>query len=130
MKRILLAEDEVQTRRSIAIVLENAGYSVHEVVNGFDAADCLINSMADMNRFDLLLTDIVMPEMSGLELVNMIKQRQISLPIVIISGYGDRRMRLQLVGLGYSHFLDKPFEPEVLLQSIENALQYPIECLK
>ncbi len=123
MKRILIAEDEAQTRRSIAIVLENAGYCVKEAANGLDAVNYLTKSKNDVDKFDLLLTDIVMPKMSGLELIDTISQKQMLIPIVIISGYRDRRMRVQLAGLGYTNFLDKPFEPEMLLQSIENALQ-------
>lgn len=122
MKRILIAEDEAQTRRAISVVLENAGYLVQEAANGADAVDCLLNASCNSEKVDLLLTDIVMPEMSGLELVEMISKKNISIPIIIISGYRDNRMRDQLAGLGYSHFLDKPFEPEMLLQSVENVL--------
>ena len=66
MKRILLAEDEAPTRRSISIVLNNAGYCLEEAKDGLDALKKLFASQSNSCAIDLLLTDIFMPGMTGL----------------------------------------------------------------
>ena len=123
MMQILLIEDEERTRRSISMVLENEGFIVKEAANGLEALDVLMNNQADgSDKFDLLLTDIVMPEMTGLELIDKVKKAHLSLPIVVISGYRDNRMMAQLVKLGCPQFLDKPFKADVLLNCINQVL--------
>ena len=105
------------------MVLENEGFIVKEAANGLEALDVLMNNQADgSDKFDLLLTDIVMPEMTGLELIDKVKKAHLSLPIVVISGYRDNRMMAQLVKLGCPQFLDKPFEADVLLNCINQVL--------
>ena len=118
MKQILVAEDEGRTRRSIATVLESAGFSVQEAGNGKEAMDILLNSN---NRIDLLLTDIVMPEMTGIELIYKIRKNFRILPIVVITAYRDKDLSDNLSRLRCSRIIDKPFEPDMLLESIEEA---------
>ena len=123
MRQILLIEDEERTRRSISMVLENEGFRVTEAANGLEALDVLMNRRgAGCESIDLLLTDIVMPEMTGLELIDRVKKAHLSLPIIVISGYRDNRMMAQLVKLGCPKFLDKPFEANVLLNCINQVL--------
>jgi len=105
MKRILLAEDEAPTRRSISIVLNNAGYCLEEA------------------KIDLLLTDIFMPGMTGLELIDEIQKQGLALSIMVITGYADDRMKAQLLRRGCSHFIAKPFEPGELLECVAQALK-------
>jgi CheY-like chemotaxis protein len=121
--QILLIEDEERTRRSICMVLENEGFVVKEAANGLEALDVLMkNQSKGHGQFDLLLTDIVMPEMSGLEFIDRVKKAHLAMPIIVISGYRDNRMMAQLVKLGCPQFLDKPFEADVLLDCIDRAL--------
>jgi CheY-like chemotaxis protein len=123
MRQILLIEDEERTRRSISMVLENEGFMVKEAANGLEALDVLMNGRgAGSGRFDLLLTDIVMPEMTGLEFIDRIKKAHLSLPIIVISGYRDNRMMAQLVKLGCPKFLDKPFEADALMDCVNEVL--------
>jgi len=120
MMRIIVAEDVNQTRRSISTVLEGAGFIVHQAKNGLEAMDKLL-SYDDSNQFDLLLTDIVMPVMTGLELMRLIQQRKISLPIVAITGYSDKELVDQLDKLNCHHVIDKPFDSDVLLRTVKQV---------
>ena len=117
MKQIIVAEDEDQTRRSLAVVLESAGYVVKEAKNGVEAMEKWLDTDRS-SPVDLLLTDIVMPTMTGLELINFVRKRDKYLPIIVITGYNDEKLSRQLSGLGYAHLIEKPFEPDVLLECI------------
>ena len=121
MKQIIVAEDEDQTRRSLAVVLESAGYVVEEAKNGLEAMEKLL-SVDRSNPFDLLLTDIFMPMMTGIELINFIRKQDKYLPIIVITGYRDEKLSRQLSGLECSNLIEKPFEPDVLLQCITQVL--------
>ena len=120
MMRIIVAEDANQTRRSISMVLEGAGFIVHQAKNGLEAMDKLL-SYDDSNQFDLLLTDIFMPVMTGLELMRLIQQRKIFLPIVAITGYSDKELVDQLDRLNCHHVIDKPFNSDVLLRTVKQV---------
>jgi CheY-like chemotaxis protein len=120
MMRIIVVEDANQTRRSISTVLEGAGFIVHQAKNGLEAMDKLL-SYDDSNQFDLLLTDIFMPVMTGLELMRLIQQRKIFLPIVAITGYSDKELVDQLDRLNCHHVIDKPFNSDVLLRTVKQV---------
>ncbi len=120
MMRIIVVEDANQTRRSISTVLEGAGFIVHQAKNGLEAMDKLL-SYDDSNQFDLLLTDIFMPVMTGLELMRLIQQRKIFLPIVAITGYSDKELVDQLDRLNCHHVIDKPFNSDVLLSTVKQV---------
>ena len=69
-----------------------------------------------------VVTDVRMPEMSGLELVRRLKERGISLPVVVITGHGDVPLAVEAMRAGVIDFIEKPFDDEVLLRSIRMAL--------
>ncbi len=119
MRQILLAEDEDRTRRSIVTVLESAGFSVKEACNGHEAMDILLKSNGDI---DILLTDIVMPIMTGIELIYTVRKDFSLLPIIAITAYRDKDLSDNLEKLNCSRIIDKPFEPDILLESIEQVL--------
>jgi CheY-like chemotaxis protein len=120
MMRIIVVEDANQTRRSISMVLEGAGFIVHQAKNGLEAMDKLL-SCDDSNQFDLLLTDIFMPVMTGLELMRLIQQRKIFLPIVAITGYRDKELVDQLDRLNCHNVIDKPFNSDVLIRTVKQV---------
>ncbi len=124
MKQILLAEDEERTRRSLTTLLESAGFKVDEATNGLKAIEKLLFAQAGPKRIDLLVTDIFMPVMTGLELIDIVKKQFPSLPIVVITGYRDERLNVQLSQLGCPVSIDKPFEPDTLLKKVSKAFEY------
>jgi CheY-like chemotaxis protein len=116
-KKILIAEDDERLRHSLASILEEVGYSVVEASNGKEVVQDLKTS-AD---FCLLLTDIVMPEMEGLELIKRLRRDHPKLPIVAMSAAFEGRFLDVARMLGAKEILQKPFEREALLAALESA---------
>ena len=123
MRHILVAEDEEHMRRSITFVLEDAGYRVDEAKDGLEAIEKLFALQNGSSPIDLVLSDIVMPSMSGLELIDEIRKRQMTLPIVAITGYRDDRMTAQLRQRGCLDYIDKPFEAEELINRVAQVFE-------
>ena len=113
-ERILLVEDEAAVRGVARRILERAGYTVLEARHG---ADALLVWREHAGAVDLLLTDVRMPEMGGLELVAALRAERPTLPVVVMSGYSD-------VGApgNTEWFLEKPFSREALLRCVRKAL--------
>jgi CheY-like chemotaxis protein len=114
---ILIAEDDEQVRDSLTSILEEVGYSVVEASNGREVLQDLKRS-AD---FCLLLTDIVMPEMEGLELIKHLRRYHPKLPIIAMSGtFGGIFLNAARL-LGAKETLQKPFKRAELLAALEYA---------
>ena len=113
MKRILIVEDSGTMRSLIAATLEELGepVKIDEAENGFEALRLLPRV-----EYDLILTDINMPDINGLELVSFVKQdpRYAQVPLVIVSTEGSERDRDKGLELGANGYLIKPFDPEEL----------------
>ena len=122
-KHILLAEDEPNAQFAISISLKKAGFLVTVVENGEEALEKIKELQDRGEAFDLLLTDIEMPHLNGLELIDKIKGLAISLPAIIITGYGNKTTMQELIRKGCSEFLDKPFRPEELTRRVEMAFE-------
>ena len=119
--RIVVAEDEPNLVNSLRFVLNAAGHSVSMVPNGREALTVIQNSIFANTPIDLLVTDIAMPEMSGEELIVALRSQSIQIPILVITGYGDKDLVIRLMRLGCQDFLDKPFDP-VSLESRITAI--------
>jgi two-component system chemotaxis response regulator CheY len=111
--RVLIVEDSATMRSLLASALEDLDVPVKvtEAASGFEALRQLPRA-----RYDLILTDINMPDINGLELVSFIKRSEAhrSIPLVIISTEGSERDREKGLGLGADAYLAKPFDPAEL----------------
>ena len=103
--RILIVDDEPLIRLNLRALLEDLGYGVAEAENGRRALECL-----DALQPDLVLTDLRMPEMGGLELISALKERAPGLPVMVISGTGSVADAIAAVRLGAWDYLTKPVE--------------------
>ena len=111
---VLLVDDDEQVRRAIGLLLKNLGY---RALIASDACEAL-SLLDDHKRVDLMVTDIVMPGMDGVQLGERVKDRRPELPVVFISGYTDRTVP-ELEG---SQFLRKPFAIRELAQVVRDTL--------
>lgn len=116
---ILFAEDNDTVRDSIAQILRSAGYSVIEAVNG---ADALQRFRENASQIDLLLTDILMPEMNGTELYEAIKAIQPSIKTIFMTGYAPDELATRLPVNSQTQILYKPIQPLELLQQVKAIL--------
>jgi signal transduction histidine kinase/DNA-binding response OmpR family regulator len=113
-RRVLFVEDEVVLRMSTTDMLERLGCSVAGVGSGEAALDLL----AQEQEFDLLLTDVGLPGMSGEELAAKVREEYPSLPVVIASGYGRSGMQADRM-----HFISKPYSSIDLQQALDHAVR-------
>jgi CheY-like chemotaxis protein len=116
---ILLVEDDDAVRTTATRILERAGYTIYAAADGGEA-------LAIHDRIghgiDLLLTDMIMPEMSGGELTARIREREPNVAVLVMSGYTEQTsLRQRLVDSG-SAFIQKPFTPESLTRKVREAL--------
>ena len=114
--RVLLVDDDADVRATTVLVLETIGYAVTPADGGAEALRLIDVGEA----FDLLITDVVMPDMSGGELANEMRSRRPAMPIIFISGYADPAARTGRHAL--QPLIRKPFRATDLAQSIEQSL--------
>jgi CheY-like chemotaxis protein len=116
---VLLAEDEEQVRALAREILERQGYTVLEAADGAQALQVYEKESA---RIDLILTDVVMPRMSGRELVDRVRARKPSMPVLYMSGYTEDAILRHGVRDASMLLLGKPFTPGDLVSKIREVL--------
>jgi two-component system cell cycle sensor histidine kinase/response regulator CckA len=114
-----VAEDDPSLRKLIARTLENQGYLVLTAVNGEDAYCLVETSEAPV---DLVITDVIMPQSGGLELLKRVQEERPGLPVLLMSGYTDRAAALSDVLSSGVSFIHKPFGPRELLVKVQEIL--------
>uniref|UniRef100_UPI004049E34D transporter substrate-binding domain-containing protein n=1 Tax=Cephaloticoccus sp. TaxID=1985742 RepID=UPI004049E34D len=117
--RILLVDDEPLVATAVSRLLEQQN---HQVVTARDGLEALAK-LADAGPFDLVVTDLVMPNMNGLALIRELRKREPSLKVIACTGMAPEEMQLELGRLGIKQVLRKPILPRDLLQAITQALQ-------
>jgi CheY-like chemotaxis protein len=110
-------------RRLAATILRQRGYEVFEAASGPDA---LQFEAAHQGPIDILVTDIVMPQMRGTELASHLRSRRPDLKVLFVSGYTDDQVFRQEVGAGPFAFLAKPFTPAALANKVREQLDNPV----
>jgi DNA-binding NtrC family response regulator len=115
-ERILLVEDQLQVRKNLASFLRAAGYEVNEASNGKEAIEFL-----QTDEVNLVLSDIVMPELSGFDLLQHVRSVKPEIPIFLMSGFVLNAQ--QLVEQGAADFITKPFELADLLSKLKLLLR-------
>ena len=116
---ILLVEDEDPVRVFGARALRNKGYEVLEARSGEDALSVLKD---EADRVDLLITDVVMPQMDGPTLIGKVREGQPDMKVICISGYTEDRFRQRIDGGAEIHFLPKPFSLKQLASKVKDVI--------
>lgn len=117
MAQILLAEDDESLRRFLAAALVKAGHAVTDFGDGAEAYDCLRNI-----RFDLLLTDIVMPGMDGIELAKRAAEMDGRLKIMFITGFAAVALHPSSQAPKQAKVLSKPFHLREIVREVERMI--------
>ncbi len=121
-KTILLVDDELRVRFTLALILKHHGFQVLEADSGVEALRVLAEGAECAQRVDLVVTDIKMPGMDGLELINILKQSDDPVNVLVMTGYGDREIVSRLEGMGVRGVIHKPFDGEELIAAIRAVL--------
>ncbi len=118
---ILVVEDIHQERAALCEVLKGWGYRVTAVGNGVSALEKLRGQ-----NYDLVVSDLRMPELNGLELLRKVNDEEITVPVIIISGYGTVESAVEAMKLGAFDFILKPFAPKVMKSVTAKAVNRTI----
>ena len=116
---VLLVEDEDAVRVFSARALRNKGYTVLEAKSGEAAMSVLGNEGGEI---DLLITDVVMPEMDGPRLIREVRERRPDIKVICISGYAEDAFRKKLDQSADIHFLPKPFSLNQLAGTVKKVM--------
>ena len=119
-EKILLVEDDEGVRNLASIVLEKLGYKIYTSANGREAMTIIAKRK---NHIDLLISDMVMPEMNGHELANEIIKIVPEIRILFTSGYTDERFKIDGISEDRINFLPKPYSPRTLAKTVREVLE-------
>jgi two-component system response regulator FixJ len=119
-KHMFLVEDNDCVAKAVSTALEQVGLSIAVF---HQAGECLGRLRCEPEACDILIVDVRLPGMDGIELLTKVKHLMPSLPVIIITAYGDVPMAVKAFRAGASDFLEKPLRRQPLLSAIESALK-------
>ncbi|MGA1871540.1 MAG: response regulator [bacterium] len=116
-KRILVVDDDQNTREGLTKILMREGYKVVAAKTGSSALD-----EAKKQDFDLIITDLIMPEVSGIEVLKRVRKEKPGIGVIIVTAYGEVNSYLRAMTLGAFEYLNKPLMLTELRYVINKAL--------
>lgn len=117
-RHILVADDDAPIRDMIRIMLEEEGYQVSEASTGQEALDGL-----QAGKFDLLILDMRMPGMTGIDVLKQLREKQGELPVILMTAHGSPNIAIQASSLGVYGYITKPFEMDEVLNQIQHYFE-------
>ena len=120
--KVLVIDDEPPIRKLLRMGLATQGYEISEAANGKAGLDLLGQNP------DIIILDLGLPDMQGLELLRMIRARNESVPIVVLSSRGDEAGKVEALDIGADDYVTKPFGMDELLARIRAALRHQLQA--
>lgn len=117
-KTILVVDDEQSMRETLTIMLEKEGYQVVTAGDGVEALGICVEG-----GIDLIVTDIKMPGMDGVRLIEELDRRDIDIPIIVMTAYATKDQAIAALNLGASFFIEKPFKKQVLMNFVNRSIK-------
>lgn len=117
-KNILIIDDETQITRAIETYLMMESYRPFIANNGAEALKIICEEKTQNNPIHMIVTDLQMPVMNGLQLINELEKLKIDTPVLVMTGFGTKEIVIELLRKGIKDYIDKPFEPLELIQRI------------
>jgi two-component system, LuxR family, response regulator FixJ len=111
-----IVDDDEAVRQSLAFLLSAAGIPVRV----YDSATAFLKAVADI-RAGCLITDVRMPDMTGIELLQRLRIESINLPAIVITGHGDIALAVEAMKAGAVDFIEKPFEAQAILGAVRSV---------
>ncbi|MBM3241942.1 response regulator [Candidatus Poribacteria bacterium] len=115
---ILVVDDELDTVRVLERILKKRGYDIHLAFDGLEALGKLHS-----NHFDLIITDLLMPNLDGIQLLSRIRKEWPTLPVLVITAVDDEQTHRQVLSMGARAYLRKPFERKQLFDIVAEIMQ-------
>jgi two-component system chemotaxis response regulator CheY len=119
--RVLVVDDEENIRKLVRMSLTKAGYEVEEAGNG-EEAEKIIRAKDNPLMVDVILCDIRMPKVNGIEAIAFFQRQFPSVPIVVITGFPDTEMAVNLLKQGVIDYVPKPIDSDKLLDVVSKAM--------
>jgi two-component system, LuxR family, response regulator FixJ len=117
---VYVVDDDPDIRKSLALLLRSVSIDVHT----FPTCDEFLAALPEVNgRATCLLLDVRMPGMSGMALLERLREQEIPLPVIMLTGHGDIEMAVRAMKLGAADFLTKPFSGQLLLDRVQEVLR-------
>jgi two-component system response regulator FixJ len=113
-----IIDDDEALRESLTFLLRSAKHDVRS----YASAKAFLEALPDAG-FGCIVTDVRMPGMSGIELLRRLKELNVAVPVIVVTGHGDVALAVEAMKIGAVDFLEKPFDDEVLMASVEAALR-------
>ncbi|MBI5118431.1 response regulator [Candidatus Poribacteria bacterium] len=115
---ILLVDDDQEFRKAMKKMFEKSGYDVTVAADGREALETLSKSV-----FDLIISDLRMPNLNGMELMEAIKKEKLDVPVIFITAYGEVESYMDLMNLGAFEYINKPVKGQEILNVARRALE-------
>ena len=122
---ICVIDDDEAVRQSLEFLLRTASIQVRT----FDSATAFLESLKD-EKVSCIITDVRMPEMTGIDLLRHLNEMKADIPVIVITGHGDIALAVDAMKMGALDFLEKPFDDELLLSAVRSALNREKEAAK
>jgi CheY-like chemotaxis protein len=117
-EKILITDDSLMTRKSIIKLLKGTPYTIEQASNGKEALDKI-----SKNNYNLMLLDLLMPDMTGIDVLKNLKDKGIELPVIVVSADIQTSTQEICIEYGAKEFLNKPPKKEELIEAIEKHLK-------
>src|SRR5690348_7699157 len=112
-------DDDQAVRDSLSFLLKSAGFAV----DTYESATSFLHQLSEVTT-GCVITDVRMPDLSGIDLLNRLKEMRVRLPVIVITGHADVPLAVQAMKSGALEFFEKPFDDEILLAAVKAALQH------
>lgn len=123
--RVLVVDDEPGVRSVLSEMLRTGGFTTESVPEGRDALRALRTG-----QFDVLITDVRLPDISGMELLSIVRDKYPWLPVIVVTGYASIDSTIKAMRLGAVDYIPKPFTRDSVLSSVELALQTGLSTMR
>jgi DNA-binding NtrC family response regulator len=118
-KKVLVIDDEQIVLNSVNKILGHGDYEVEATLSGRQGLEWALSK-----SYDIVLTDVRMPDMGGMLILRDIKKAKPSMPVIIITGYANVQTAMQAMKLGAAEYIEKPFTPDQLLKAVHTAVSH------
>ncbi|MEX0803325.1 MAG: response regulator FixJ [Candidatus Binatia bacterium] len=115
---VYIIDDDDAVRKSLTFLLSAAGFAP----KAYDSAVAFLDTATSAAR-GCVVTDVCMPDLSGLDLLRQLRTIGIEFPVIVITGHGDIQLAVEAMKIGAADFIEKPFDDEILVAAIQSALR-------